>query len=149
MTGMSSGRKVLHLKKRKLFLEELARSGNVSAAADFAGLNRNDFYDIRKVDAEFAAAWEVAIEQAADALELEARRRAYHGVEEPVFGRVARDRDDKIGTVQKYSDTLLIFLLKGVKPDKYRERRDVTANVKVASIADLVAEAAKEGDGKP
>lgn len=149
MTEMSSGRKVLHLKKRKLFLEELARSGNVSAAANFAGLARNDFYDVRKEDPEFAAAWETAIEQAADALELEAHRRGHDGVDEPVFGRVEKDRDGEIGTIRKYSDTLLIFLLKGVKPDKYRERRDVTANVKVASIADLVAEAAKEGDGKP
>jgi hypothetical protein len=29
---------------------------------------------------------------------------------------------EKVGTVQKYSDTLLIFLMKGVRPEKYRER---------------------------
>ncbi len=53
----------------------------------------------------------------ADLLEDEAVRRAKDGVEEPVYqgGKL-------VGHVQKYSDTLLIFLLKGAKPEKFRER---------------------------
>ena len=31
----------------------------------------------------------------------------------------------QVGTVREYSDTLLIFLLKGWKPEKYKDRREV------------------------
>ena len=52
-----------------------------------------------------------------DVLEDEAVRRAKEGVEEPVYqgGKL-------VGHVQKYSDTLLIFLLKGAKPQKYGDK---------------------------
>ena len=54
----------------------------------------------------FRKQWDDAIEDATDALELEARRRAFSGVEDPVYykGQV-------VGGVRKYSDVLLIFLL--------------------------------------
>lgn len=144
-----ASRRPLHQKKRVLFLEELARSGNVSLAAKFAGLDRHHAYEARDADPEFAKAWSDAMDAAADLLEQEARRRAYEGVEEPVYGRISREQDGQIGTVQKYSDVLLIFLLKGARPEKYRERRDVTASVQVSSISDLVARVAKgsAGDG--
>jgi len=35
------------------------------------------------------------------------------------------------GGIRKYSDTLLIFLLKAAYPEKYRERVDVNAQVNV------------------
>ena len=50
-------------------------------------------------------------------LEDEARRRALQGVEKPVF-REGR----QVGTVTEYSDTLLIFLLKARRPEKFRDR---------------------------
>ena len=46
------------------------------------------------------------------------------------------------GTVREYSDTLLIFLLKGMKPEKYRERYQVDHNVKTWD--DMVFEIARE-----
>lgn len=70
---------------------------------------------------DFAAQWDEAIETAIDALEHEARRRAVKGVDEPVFyqGNVC-------GVVTRYSDTLLIQLLKAHRPEKYRERHELT-----------------------
>jgi hypothetical protein len=65
----------------------------------------------------YKKAFEDAAEEAADLLETEARRRALEGVEEPVFYQ-----GQQCGTVHKYSDTLLIFLLKGCRPEKYVER---------------------------
>jgi hypothetical protein len=65
------------------------------------------------------AAYQAAQDQAAQTLEDEAVRRAYEGVERPVT--VAGKRE----LVREYSDTLLIFLLKGLRPAKYRERYDV------------------------
>jgi hypothetical protein len=55
------------------------------------------------------------------ALEDEALRRAYHGVEEPVFYEGVQ-----CGSVTRYSDKLLMFLLKARHPAKYRERQGVS-----------------------
>ena len=46
-------------------------------------------------------------------LEDEARRRAVDGVDEPVF-----QQGKQVGTIRKHSDTLLIFLLKGIRPQE-------------------------------
>lgn len=83
---------------RAAFLAALAVQGNVSAAAQAAKVGRRTVYDLRAADPAFAAAWDKALEEGADALEAEARRRAFAG-----------------------SDTLLIFLLKGARPERYRE----------------------------
>ncbi len=68
-------------------------------------------------DPEYAAAFTEAQEEAADRLEEEARRRAVEGVDEPVFYK-----GKKCGAIRRYSDSLLIFLLKGVRPEKFKER---------------------------
>src|SRR5262249_21583923 len=52
-----------------------------------------------------------------EVLEAELRRRAVEGWLEPVYYR-----GKKVGDVRKFSDTCLIFALKGEKPEKYRER---------------------------
>ncbi len=82
-----------------------------------SGLGRASVYEWRGEEESFAEDWQKALEIGADLLEDEAVRRAKDGVEEPVYqgGKL-------VGHVQKYSDTLLIFLLKGAKPEKYRER---------------------------
>lgn len=105
--------------KKAAFLAALAEVGNITQAAELAGIDRKTHYIWMKNDPDYPAAYEEAMEQAADRLEQEARRRAVEGVEEPIFYQ-----GKKVGTVQKYSDTLLIFLLKGARPEKYAERYD-------------------------
>ena len=99
-----------------LFLDALSRTGNVSAAADAARIDRTTAYAARKRSREFYEAWEMALDRGGDILEAEARRRAIQGTEEPVYyqGQI-------VGSVRKYSDTLLIFLLKAHKPAKYAD----------------------------
>ena len=111
---------------RTQFLEVLARTCNVTHAARTAGISRSRVYELRKEDAEFAADWQDAEETAIDALEGEARRRAYDGVDEPVVyrGTISTDEKGQPVTVKRYSDTLIIFLLKAHRPEKYRERFD-------------------------
>lgn len=104
-------------KKLQQFLDELAESGNVLATAEMLNLDRRALYRLRKEDPEFAHGWDEAMDQAADALEVEARRRAVEGWDEPVFYQGIES-----GMVRKFSDTLLIFLLKGARPEKFRER---------------------------
>jgi hypothetical protein len=64
----------------------------------------------------YAAAFADAVEEAADRLESEARRRAVSGTLEAIYYKGAQ-----IGTLKKFSDGLLIFLLKGSRPEKYSE----------------------------
>lgn len=111
--------------KQAAFLAAYAEVGNVTRAAELAKVPRSMHYEWMK-DPEYAEAFQAAEQQACDRLEQEARRRALEGVEEPVF-----HRGEQCGVVRKYSDTLLIFLLKGAMPEKYKDRHahDVNANV--------------------
>lgn len=103
--------------KKAIFIKELAKGGNVTAAARAAGIARCYAYELYNADKNFAAAWDDACKESADVLEAEARRRAVGGVDKPIFqGGV------QVGTIREYSDTLLIFLLKGNNPEKFRER---------------------------
>ena len=107
-------------KKEADFLEALCTGASVQAACEAAKIGRRTVYDWRAADDDFALAWDQAIEAGTDLLEDEAKRRAFEGVEEPVF-----HGGQQCGTVRKYSDTLLIFLLKARRPEKFRERQDV------------------------
>ncbi len=103
--------------KKEAFLKALARLGNVSDACRKARVPRRTVYNWRDEDPAFAEAWNEALEVATDALEREARRRAVTGTLRPVYqgGKL-------VGRIREYSDTLLIFLLKGARPDKYADR---------------------------
>jgi hypothetical protein len=102
----------------KAFLAALEETGSVTEAAKAVGMGRSNVYQYKRNDQEFAAKWEQSLDVAADVLEDEARRRAFEGVEEPVF-----QKGEKVGTIRRYSDTLLMFLLKGIRPQKWRESR--------------------------
>jgi hypothetical protein len=97
---------------RATFLSALEASGNVSASARRAGMHRGTAYRYRQADPEFRAAWDEALEVAADALEAEVRRRAVDGWDEPVF------YDGKVcGYIRRYDDRLLMFLMKAYRPE--------------------------------
>lgn len=66
------------------FLQQLRIDGNVSRSARVAGISSTTAYARRKDDADFAAMWHDAHEDAGDNLIAEARRRAVDGVNEPV-----------------------------------------------------------------
>ena len=84
---------------KKKFLEGFLFAGTITAGCEYAGVNRTTFYRWLESCPAFVEEYEKAKEAVTDNLEREAIRRAYNG-----------------------SDTLLIFLLKGNKPDKYREK---------------------------
>lgn len=122
------------------FIRRLCETGNVTAACKKAKISRQRVYEVRDEDALFNAAWQEALVVATENLELEARRRA-EGYLEPVFylGR-------KIGSVRRYSDLLLIFLLKAHKPEVYRDKLDIKHSGHVGFTADEAATAEKELD---
>jgi hypothetical protein len=96
------------------FLAQLAKSPRVGAAAAAAGITRQNAYHRRRVDPDYAAAWEDALARSTDALIGEMYRRAVEGVEKPVFYR-----GKQCGAIRKYSDTLAIFLAKAFQPEIY------------------------------
>jgi hypothetical protein len=97
------------------FLVEFAKSGAISKAAKAAGINRCTHYEWMKTDPDYAAVFASTREEYTELLELEADRRAVQGTDRPVFyeGQVC-------GYIREFSDTLLIFRLKMLKP-AYRE----------------------------
>ena len=105
------------------FLDELAETGNVTKASELSGVARRTIYDWRAANEDFRARWETALDLGCDALEDEATRRAHDGVEEPVYYQ-----GEVVGQVQRYSDTLLMFLLKGRRPEKFKDRTELTGN---------------------
>lgn len=103
------------------FIAALMDYGNVTQAAKVVDLDRSALYAKRRNDEAFAAVWDEALAIGIEALEDEAKRRAYEGWLEPVW-----HKGEQCGEVRKFSDTLLIVLLKAHKPEKYAERKQVT-----------------------
>lgn len=117
--------------RRERFLAALADTGIVSAAVAIAGTSRTRVYELRKHDSGFSCAWDEAEEQAADALEAEAWRRAVNGAPEPIVsnGKVVRDDDGRPLAIRRYSDNLLLALLKARRPEKFKDRAVVEHDV--------------------
>ena len=59
---------------REKFIKILGTTCNITVACREIGITRNTAYDHREKNAEFAAAWDNALEEAVDLLEAEARR---------------------------------------------------------------------------
>lgn len=102
--------------KQAAFLSSFEKFANISQACKASRVPRRTLYDWVRTDAVFKVSYDISKDIAIDMLEDEARRRAFIGVKEPVY-----QGGKKVGTVTKYSDTLLIFLLKCLKGDVYRD----------------------------
>jgi len=103
-------------RKIKLFLEALSKGTPVAVAAQAAGIAHRTVYEWRDADSDFRERWEEAYAAGTDVLEQEARRRAFEGVDEEIYfhGQIC-------GRAKRYSDPLLMFLLKARDP-KYKDR---------------------------
>jgi hypothetical protein len=99
------------------FLKHFRESGVVTYSAKRAQVGYRTVYQWLEEDEQFRKLYRDATEEAIDALEAEARRRAVEGTERPVY-----QGGEKVGSVREYSDTLLVLLLKGKRPAVYRER---------------------------
>lgn len=92
--------------------------GNVVQAARAARIARSCHYDWLK-DPVYAESFKLAERQAGDVLESEAIRRAKEGVREPIYFRGSR-----VGYVLRYPEGTMQMLLRGAKPEKYREVKE-------------------------
>src|SRR5215208_7588054 len=140
-------------KKDEAFFDALRDGRSISAACLEAGIPRSSAYRWRESDPSFRAKWDACVEEGTDRLEDEALRRARDGTEKPVYqgGKL-------VGTVREHSDTLMIFLLKARRPQKYKDRvalggdleappiRSVNVTARETLESRLAAHAARSGE---
>jgi hypothetical protein len=100
------------------FFASYRQSGNVRLACEAAGVTRQAAYARRDTDEEFAGRWAEAAESAVERLEDIAWKRAEAG-----------------------SDVLVMFLLKGLRPDKYRDNPKVLVQAGRMSDGELISAA--------
>lgn len=120
MVNNGNGSQILHYKKRR-FLEHYISLCVIGKAAEATGVARRTVYDWMEKSGEFKQAFEDAKQSVTEKLEVEAIRRAYAGIDKAVWYK-----GKAVGVEKEFSDTLLIFLLKAVAPEKYRERIEHT-----------------------
>lgn len=108
--------------KKEQFLLHVADGMSIAGAARKIGLSHATIYNMKNKDAEFAKEIELAREAGSDAME---------------------DSLKDIGETQK-NPTALIFLLKGRRPEIYREKLQADITNSDGSLAGLFAEAASQ-----
>lgn len=115
------------------WLAAFETTGMVMAACKQVGVGRSTVYEARQRDEDFACAWADVEEATTERMEREAYRRSTEGVPREIY-----HRGEVVGEELQFSDTLLIFMLKARRPERYRD------NVKVehtgtVTFADLAA----------
>jgi hypothetical protein len=99
---------------KDLFLQRIAGCGSIPQSC--AGLvSRRTVFLWRRYDLDFKARFDEAILGFIEKLEAEADRRAVEGVPRDVLFHGKR-----IATERQYSDSLLMFRLRSLAPEKYR-----------------------------
>jgi hypothetical protein len=128
------------------FLAAYEKCGNLTTAAKASKVHRSNHFRWLQSDEAYKAAFADAQQVAIETLEHELRIRATKGVAEPVIyqGRVChepvldpegRPIVDVVGdetiprmkplVIWRKSDVLLMFMLKGLAPEKYRDNAKV------------------------
>ena len=107
----------MNRRRQQAFLAAYMELGTVAAAMKAVGIGPLTHHQWLQAQPEYAEAFALAREAAADLLEAEAVRRALEGVEQPVFYQ-----GKPCGAVRRYSDTLMMFLLKAMRPERFRDR---------------------------
>ena len=127
--------RLINDKKKNDFLMTYIRCGSISKAARKCKIDRTTHYQWMKNE-KYAQAFEKARQHAGDLLEEEAYRRAVEGYSQPIYYK-----GEKVGSKKVYSDYLLAELLRGAKPEVYRDNKtEVNANVNI-NLSDAVAAA--------
>jgi hypothetical protein len=118
--------------KQRRFIETLADTGLVGAAARAVGMSRESAYRLRRAahGAAFARAWDAARHHAAGLIEDIAFERAIEGTEQEVLNH----EGDVIATRLVHDNGLLKWLLGHLKPERYGSARSPGAGAQ--GIAD-------------
>ena len=122
-------------KRIELFLETLSQTGNISASARVSGIGKQTVYDYKERYEWFRNSLSDAMTHFGDKIEGDA------------FNLIQKQMKEQD---YKSNPALLIFLLKGAKPDKYQEhiKQDTTALQLIDEIKGLSKKAPKKRQKK-
>ncbi len=128
--------------RQRDFIEKLADYGSVRAAANAVGMAPEGAYYLRRQPggAEFAKAWEAALDLGIKKVEDVAMDRALNGVDVPVYsyGKL-------VGTRTVHNDRLLMFMLRNRAPGRFAEGQAKALNaIDKAELARLKKQWRKE-----
>jgi hypothetical protein len=116
-------------RRKSLALDLLSQGHTLAHVREVLGINRVTMYRWRQNEPSFAQAYSDAMEAGTDLIEEEARRRAVEGYDRPVF-----QGGTLVGVVRVYSDQLAAMLLRGRRPEVYRDtpsRSSSTASITI------------------
>ena len=122
-------------RRKARFLAELQATGSAALAADAAGLTYAQVQALRDADPVFAQAWADAMAEAVDRAEAEVYRRAFRGVDRPVYYA-----GQQVGIIRDYSDSLAALYLKAHRPEIYRDRADPDAGKHSGPLRVVIAD---------
>jgi len=123
--------------KKRAYLLALSRTGVILRACKAAEISHALPWVWRQDDEVFVLLEQQARKLGAEVLVQEAYRRAVEGIDKPIYYEGKR-----VDTLREYSDTLLIFLMKGALPDIYRERYEISGD----KSRPLTVQIVQEGD---
>lgn len=106
--------------RKQQFLEHYQRTARLDLSTKAVGILYHQPYYWARTDEAFAEDWKHARKVAAQLLEDAATLRAKDGVLKPVYWKGML-----VGMEREYSDGLVQFLLKGLKPEVYRENATI------------------------
>lgn len=119
---------------RRVFLETLAETSNVSASARAAGVDSAQAYRARRQDPSFAQAWQTALAEGYEHLEMETlhRLRAGTGKDDPKFDianalrilALHKDAAERSRGTREHGDEEAILASIDAKLDRMRAREE-------------------------
>lgn len=110
--------------QKERYLAGFSVDCTLTAGCKAAGVDNETVYRWREMDDVFVMRENWLKQELADRLEGEAIRRAYTGWDKPVY-----QKGELVGYERCYSDQLLKMMLGALRPEKFRERVDVSGQV--------------------
>ena len=141
---------------KSIFLNELAETSNVKAAADAAGVSQSLVYKTRREDADFARQWYAALAEGYDNLEMELLSRLREGRLEDV-DEAGNKRKFDIGTAFRcliaHRETVAKEKGRATLDDEIATMKSINAKIdqireREEKAAELEAKRARKNDGR-
>lgn len=130
---------------QRAFLEAYREMGIIRRACEVVAVSRQTHYDWLNRSPAYSLAFQAAGDDAVEGIEAEVYRRAVKGVLKPVGWYKGKAG----GKVREFSDLLLMFTLKALRPEKYRERveiRGIYAHVDINRLSDEQLSRVSDGE---
>jgi len=139
--GLVRARSATTAEAKRVFLKALTEGGSIAGACRACDRAARTVHEWRDRDPDFAEGWTEALREAVATLEAEAWRRAVEGTEENQVsgGKV-------VGTVRRYSDSLLALLLRRHAPEYSAAGAAAVFNATISGPASFTFQF--EGDGR-